>query len=132
MQKADAETSVYLTIQLLNGEMTSLVIPTPNFVHFFEDTQDKVSELIIPMSIEDNTLLKVGDEITGIYFDATNDPTPHRAGGVVSLGYYCFRVCYKYCKVKSLAPFTLEGYAGDADFTMIDTNLTRPLRRVSP
>jgi hypothetical protein len=126
-----AEESILLTIQLLDGRMVSLIMPTVQFVHYYEDTVGKTSEMIIPVDIEDGQDLKIDDMITGIFFDASNDPTPKRAGAVISLGYYTLRLSYKYCRVKSLTPLTLIGIGGDDKNIIIDSHFTRPLRRVT-
>ena len=130
--KPDAEVTALLTIQLFDGHMTTIILPTPQFIHYFEDCEDKLSEMCFPLEIEENDIVKEGDEVAGVYFDITNDPTPQRAGGVVSLGYYCLRFVYKYCKIKSFKPFTLVGYGGDAEYAIIEGSFTRPLRRITP
>lgn len=127
----NAEESVLITFHKLSGEIATMICPTLPFIHFFEDTDKKTSCMMLPIELDDERFLE-GEQLAGVYIDVTNDPTPHRAGGVVSLGYYCLRFTYKFCKITSTAPLTLEGYGGDDKTAIIESHFTRPLRRVTP
>ena len=65
--------------------------------------------------------IKKGDVV---HIDITNDPTPFIAGGIVSLGYYCWRFTLLEPEIKNTKPFVIFGKSENLKFKLI-----RPCRR---
>lgn len=136
----NSEETMMITFITDTGEHT-LILPTTNWWTLFEDTKQKVCELVMPIEldkIEDDVLKELalvqGEALIGVYIDFTNDPTPNRAATVVSLGYYSNRVKIIGPILKTMNPLTLQSAL--TKFQIEDerdanpyTRFKRPLRR---
>jgi len=127
--KQEAEESILLSIQYADQSMETIIIPTIQYINVMTDPERDSYRAIFPVEVGDHPRLKNDLQLQAVFFNATNDPTPDRANGVISLGYYSLKFSFKHPKVISLNPLIIEG-KNDED--AVFTKLTRPSRRVTP
>ena len=125
----ECEETMLLSLQTLNGENSTLVIPNLERIEIYEDPDKKTCIIQFPISIESEGITE-GMNLMAVYFDVTNDPTPNMASTLVSLGYYTLRCALRDCKIISLNPLTVVAKK-TSDFDTANVRFTRPLRRVT-
>lgn len=91
--------------------MFTMVVPTVPAISVVEDVQEQKCTIITNVSFTSEELV-VDKKINDFYYDLTNDPTPNRAAGVVSLGYYSVRFTLHNAIIKSTTPLILEAPFG--------------------
>ena len=125
----ECEETVWLNMQLKNGQEGVLKLPTIPHLTIVEDEGKSEAIMIFPISVDESEMFKVGTDLLCVYFDMTNDPTPDRACGLVSLGYYSLRTHFRNCKIINMNPLTFVGPKPLFPVEAVEVHYTRPQRR---